>query len=129
MEQPLPKDLKKESGEGTEQQPVRKTGIEKILNTLKNISENSPKAKFVMILGAFAIATAILLSIASVFRGGKEKEAPGSEAPAPTPTNIPIPPRPTLAPEEIDHLLSDIDAFDPAQKDLSIPSVDLKIGL
>src|SRR3989344_310506 len=122
MEQPLPKDLKKESGEGTEQQPVRKTGI-------KKISENSPKAKFVMILGAFAIATAILLSIASVFRGGKEKEAPGSEAPAPTPTNIPIPPRPTLAPEEIDHLLSDIDAFDPAQKDLSIPSVDLKIGL
>ncbi len=129
MEQPFPKNLKKENGESTEQQPVKKTGIEGVLNTLKNISQHSPKARLVMILGAFAIPTLILVSIASLFRGGREKEQSISTTPTPTPTSIPITPRPTLAPDEIDHLLSDIDAFDPDQKDLSIPSVDLKIGL
>ena len=129
MEQPLPKNIKKESGESTEEQPVNKTGLEGVLQTLKNISEHSPKAKFVMILGAFAIATFLLLAITSLFRGGREREAPGPTEPAPTPTSVPISPKPTLAPEEIDHLLEDIDDFDPNQKDLSIPSVDLKIGL
>ena len=132
-EQPFPQEQttnlpeKKQSSETEGKTP--KGILEKVMAVLKKLTGESKKAKLILVLFGFTIASLFLLILVALI---KPKPPQETITPAP-PTPTPIPITPTPAPEQtkeaIDELIINIEEFDPSQKDLQPPVVDLEIGL
>jgi len=129
MEQPFPQNPEENTAVSLKKPSVKKGGVQEIITILKTIAGKSPKAKLILVLGAFTISIVIFLSIASLFTRKTPGGTPTPTIPTPVQSAPTISPKPTLEEQKSDQLLEDIEAFDPTKKDLGLPSVDLKISL
>lgn len=131
-EQPMPQEQAGTSPDQREAEENDKTPtgfIGRFIETMKNVTGSSQKAKLVVVLFGFAGAVIVLLVAGSLVRRAPPRR---EKTPAePTPMPIVLTPTPTLKikQDKIDLLIKNIEEFDPGQNDLKLPVVDLEIGL
>jgi hypothetical protein len=118
-----------EKKESSQEEKAPKDIVGKVTAVLKKLTGESKKTKLILVLSGITIASLFLLILVALLKPKPHQETVTPAPPTPTPMPITPTPAPEKTKEAIDDLIIDVEEFDPSQKDLQSPVVDLEIGL
>lgn len=133
VEQPIPKErpgttpAEEPSSEGKEKTP--KEFLDNLLAKVKKLTGESKKAKLILALLGFAAVSVLLVMVLAALKPRPSQETAPILQPTPTPIILTPTPIPAKTLEKSEEIITSIEQFNPEQKDLQLPVVDLEISL